>query len=151
MKEPKIPVAKEGIPFIAFAAFLSLIFAVLGNVIGCFVFLALTTFVLYFFRDPERISSDDEDALISPADGKVILIEKVFDERYVKEHVYKISIFMNIFSVHVNRVPFPGVVRKVIYTPGTFYSANTDRSSLGNESCALVMETKSKKKMAVAR
>ena len=87
MKKPKIPVAKEGIPFIFFAAFLSLIFAILGNIIACFVCLAITTFVLYFFRDPERISCDDEDALISPADGKVILIEKVFDERYVKEHV----------------------------------------------------------------
>ena len=151
MKEPKIPVAKEGVPFIAFSAFLSLIFAILGNIIACFSFLALTAFVLYFFRDPERMGCDDEDALISPADGKVILIEKVFDERYVKEHVYKISIFMNIFSVHVNRVPYPGVVKKIVYTPGSFYSANTERSSLGNESCALIIETTGARKMAVVQ
>jgi len=148
MKKPTIPVAKEGIPFIAFAALLSLVFAVLHLSLLSFAALTLTAFVLYFFRDPERIASDDEDALISPADGKVILIEKVFDERYVKEHVYKISIFMNIFNVHVNRVPFPGTVRKVIYSPGTFYSANTEKSSLGNESCAVVLETGGGKKIA---
>ena len=148
MKKPTVPVAKEGVPFIAFAALLSLVLAVLQYSLLSFAALTLTAFVLYFFRDPERIACDDEDALISPADGKVILIEKVFDERYVKEHVYKISIFMNVFNVHVNRVPFPGKVRKVIYTPGTFYSANTEKSSLGNESCAVVLEIADGKKMA---
>ena len=58
---------------------------------------------------------------------------------------------MNIFSVHVNRAPFPGVVEKVIYSPGAFYSANTDRSSLGNESCALILETENTKKIAVVQ
>ena len=148
MKKPTVPVAREGVPFIAFAALLSLILAVLQYSLLAFAALTLTAFVLYFFRDPERIGCEDEDALLSPADGKVILIEKVFDERYVKEHVYKISIFMNVFNVHVNRVPFPGKVRKVIYTPGTFYSANTEKSSLGNESCAVVLETGDGKKMA---
>ena len=85
MKEPNIPVAKEGIPFIMFSAFLTLILAILGNVIASYVLLGVTAFILYFFRDPERISCEDEDALLSPADGKVILIEKVFDERYVNE------------------------------------------------------------------
>jgi phosphatidylserine decarboxylase len=151
MIEPKVPIAKEGFPFIAFAALLSLVFAILGFMLVSLACLTLTAFVLYFFRDPERVASDDSDALISPADGKIILIEKVFDERYVKEHVYKISIFMNIFNVHVNRMPFSGKVSKVVYTPGTFYSANTDRSSLGNESCAVLFETVSGKKMAVVQ
>lgn len=151
MKIPKVPVAKEGVPFIGFSALLSLIFAVLGFDLVSLACLTLTAFVLYFFRDPERVASDDGDAIISPADGKVILIEKVFDERFVKEHVYKISIFMNIFNVHVNRMPFPGKVSKVIYTPGAFYSANTDRSSLGNESCAVIFETDAGKKLAVVQ
>lgn len=151
MKESRIPVAKEGIPFIAFAMLLSLVFALLQYTLLCFSALTLTAFVLYFFRDPERIASDDEDALISPADGKVILIEKVFDEKYVKEHVYKVSIFMNVFNVHVNRIPFPGKVSRVIYTPGTFYSANTEKSSLANESCAVIMDTYNGKKMAVVQ
>lgn len=151
MKKPTVPVAKEGVPFIAFAALLSLIFAVLQYASLSFAALALTAFILYFFRDPERTACDDDDALISPADGKVILIEKVFDERYVKEHVYKVSIFMNVFNVHVNRMPFAGRVSKVIYTPGTFYSANTEKSSLGNESCAVILETASGKKMAVVQ
>lgn len=148
MKEPSVPVAKEGVPFILFAGLLSLVFAILQYPLLAGGALLLTAFVLYFFRDPERIASDDEDALISPADGKVILIEKVFDDKYVKEHVYKVSIFMNIFNVHVNRVPFPGTVRKVIYTPGTFYSANTEKSSLGNESCGIVLDTQSGRKIA---
>ena len=151
MKTPKVPVAKEGIPFIGFSALLSLIFAVLGFTLVSLACLTLTAFILYFFRDPERVACDDGDAIISPADGKVILIEKVFDERFVKEHVYKISIFMNIFNVHVNRIPFPGKVTKIIYTPGAFYSANTDKSSLGNESCAVLLESNGGKRLAVVQ
>ena len=151
MKEPTIPVAREGYPFIAFAALITLVFAILGFALVSFSFLTLTAFILYFFRDPERVSSDEEDAIVSPADGKVILIEKVFDDHYVKEHVYKISIFMNVFNVHVNRVPFSGKVKKIIYSPGTFYSANSDRSSLENESCAVIMETKNGKKLAFSQ
>ena len=151
MISPKIPVAKEGIPFIGFMMFVTIVTAILGIAIVSLAALALTAFVLYFFRDPERVSSDDEDALVSPADGKIILIEKVFDEKYLKEHVYKVSIFMNIFSVHVNRNPFPGKVRNIVYTPGNFYSANTDKSSLGNESCAVILDSFKGEQMAIVQ
>ena len=141
MKEPRIPVAREGYPFIAFAAFTAVVFALLEYGFIAVIFLLLTGFVLYFFRDPERIAPDAEDAVVSPADGKVILVEKIFDDRFVNEHVYKISIFMSIFDVHVNRLPFAGQVEKIQYTPGSFYAANTDQGGLANEHCAVILST----------
>ncbi len=151
MKEARVPVAKEGYPFIAFAALVTIVLAILDYAVCSLAALGVTTFVLYFFRDPERVPNEDEDALLSPADGKVIIIEKVFDEKYLKEHAYKVSIFMNVFSVHVNRMPFPGVVEKVVYTAGTFHSANTERSSLENESCALVLTTPGGQRLGVVQ
>jgi len=151
MKEPRIPVALEGYPFIIFSAFISLITAVLGYEIATLVAVIITAFILNFFRDPERISPEENDVLVSPADGKVILIEQVFDDRFVKEHVYKISIFMNIFNVHVNRCPFPGTVSHVRYSPGRFYSANTERGALENEYCAMTVTTEHNRRYAVVQ
>ena len=139
MKEPQIPVAREGYPFIAFAGFMTLIFAVLEYDLIAFIGLLLTGFIVYFFRDPERIGPDDEDIIVAPADGKIIQVEKVFDERFLQEHAYKISIFMSVFDVHVNRLPFSGEVERIIYSPGRFYAANTDQAALENENCAIVV------------
>src|SRR3989339_307378 len=100
---------------------------------------------------PRRISPDDEDVLVSPADGKVILIEKVFDDKFVKEHVYKVSIFMNVFNVHVNRSPCPGTVTQVQYFSGMFFSADTERGALENEACGLTIETRNNRKIAVVQ
>ncbi|MCD6389842.1 MAG: phosphatidylserine decarboxylase family protein [Desulfobulbaceae bacterium] len=151
MKTPRVPVAKEGYPYIGFAALMTLIAALLDYDIFSFAALSLTAFVLYFFRDPDRIAPDENDVLVSPADGKIILVEKVFDERFVQEHVYKISIFMNIFNVHVNRMPCPGTVTKIVYSPGKFYSANTERAALNNEYCGVIMNTKSDQRLAVVQ
>jgi len=141
MISPQIPIAKEGYPFIAFSAFVTLILAVLGYDLLALPALALTTFIVCFFRDPERIGPISEDALISPADGKVILIEKIIDNQYLLGQVYKISIFMNVFNIHVNRVPVSGTVEKVLYTPGKFYSADSDRGALHNEHCATILQS----------
>ncbi|MDH3393614.1 MAG: phosphatidylserine decarboxylase family protein [Desulfobulbaceae bacterium] len=151
MKEPRIPVAREGYPFIAFAAFMTVLFGIVGYDIVAFACLALTAFVLYFFRDPARVSSDEKDVMVSPADGKVIIIDKVFDDRFVKEHVYKVSIFMNVFNVHVNRIPFNGEVTNIQYSPGRFYSADTVRGGLHNEYCAVTMKTDTGRRMAVVQ
>jgi phosphatidylserine decarboxylase len=151
MKEPRIPVALEGYPFIAFFALVTLVLAILGYTVFSLAALALTAFTLFFFRDPERVSPEEEDVVVSPADGKVILIEKVFDEQFVKEHAYKISIFMNVFNVHVNRIPFPGVVTQVLYSPGSFFAANSERAALENEYCAVIMNTPGPQKMAVVQ
>lgn len=151
MKEAQIPVAREGYPFIGIAAFVAVILALLNYDTAAFAAMGLTVFILYFFRDPERITPEAEDALVAPADGKVIAVESVFDDRFVNEHVYKISIFMNIFNVHVNRSPFPGKVESVCYSPGRFYSANTERGALENEYGALIMKTEPGCRFAVVQ
>lgn len=151
MKEQRIPVAGEGYPFIGFSVFATVVFALLGYDIITFCAMLFTAFVLYFFRDPSRIIPAAPDALVSPADGKVIVVEKIFDDRFVNEQVYKVSIFMNIFNVHVNRTPFPGTVTAVTYSPGRFYSADTERGALENEFCAVTMSTDADQRFAVVQ
>ncbi len=151
MKEPQIPVAQEGYPFIALAAFATIVIAILGYELIALLALLFTSFVVYFFRDPDRIVPDDEDVIVAPADGKIILIEKIFDDHFVKEHVYKISIFMNIFNVHVNRMPFGGQVEAIQYSPGKFYAANTEQGVLENEHCGVIFTSSAQKKMAVVQ
>ena len=151
MKKPQVPVALEGYPFIGFAGLTTLVLALLDYDCAALLSLGVTAFVLYFFRDPERIAPEEEDVIVSPADGKVIIIEKVFDNRFLKEHAYKVSIFMNVFNVHVNRVPFPGTVARVQYFPGKFFSADTERGGLENESCAMTLETASHRRFAVVQ
>ncbi len=148
MLTPQVPVAKEGYPFIGIVVFCTLIFALLDLLIPAAVFLVLTIFVLSFFRDPERFIPPQENSLVSPADGKILLVEKVDDDRFTADKAYKISIFMNVFNVHVNRIPFSGKVEKIIYSPGKFYSADSEKSALQNEYCATVITTSDGKKLA---
>ena len=148
MLTPQVPVAREGYPFIGFAAFCTLIFGVLGLCIPTFILLIITIFVLCFFRDPERFTPPGEDLLVSPADGKILLIEKVEDKKFTGGEAWKISIFMNVFNVHVNRIPFSGKVEKIIYTPGKFYSADSEKGALQNEYCAALITTTSGKTLA---
>ena len=151
MKKPQIPVAREGYPFIAFIAFVTLVLALLEYEFIALLSLVVTGFVFYFFRDPERIVPDADDAVVSPADGKVILVEKIFDDRFVHEHVYKVSIFMSFFDVHVNRLPLAGTVEKIQYGPGSFYAANTDQGGLANEHCAVILSTAKNLRYAVVQ
>jgi phosphatidylserine decarboxylase len=151
MKKPIIPVALEGIPFIGFAAFLTLLAAILQYQYAVGVGIFLTGFCLYFFRDPERVAPIADNVFVSPADGKVIIIEKIFDDRFVQDHVYKVSIFMNVFNVHVNRIPFAGTVENIIYSPGKFYSADSDKGALENEACTLTVETKNGYKYGITQ
>lgn len=151
MKKPQIPVAHEGVPFIAAGAFITLVLAILDYPIATLVAGLVTLFELYFFRDPERVSPTDKDALVSPADGKVIIVEKVFDDRFINDHVYKVSIFMNVFNVHVNRMPLAGKVENVLYSPGKFYSADSDKGGLENEYCTAIMETEQGQRYGVTQ
>ena len=112
-------------------------------------FLLLTAFVVWFFRNPERDIPSDENSIVSPADGKVIVIGRVFDDRFLKTDALKISIFMNVFNVHVNRIPTSGKVLGVFYNPGKFFSADKDKASLENEQNALLIEAKNGKKFVV--
>ena len=141
MKTPRIPVAQEGYPFILLCGFATLIFALLEITPAAFAGLILTAFVTWFFRDPERIGPEAENVFVSPADGKVILVEEVTDARFGNDIVHKVSIFMNVFNVHVNRFPLTGTVQHVVLQPGKFYSADSARGALKNEFCALKVKT----------
>lgn len=141
MLTPQIPVAKEGYPFILTAAFATLLAAILAMKAATFILLIVTIFILCFFRDPERLGPQQADALVSPADGKVIVVETVRDERFSSEEVRKISIFMNVFNVHVNRSPCTGTVQRTLYQPGKFYSADSQQAGLQNEYCACTVTT----------
>ncbi len=147
MTRPRIPLAREGYPFIAFAAFLTLITAILGYELLAWPSLLVTSFVVAFFRDPERMTAASAGELISPADGKVILIEEQFDDIYLQKKLIKISIFMNVFNVHVNRIPLDGTVKKICYKPGRFYSADSKKGALLNERCGVIMETETGQEM----
>lgn len=132
--------ASEGYPFIiTFAAFTAVAFLLRVNALTA-VFLVLTLFMLWFFRDPERVTPPDRNAFYSPADGKVIVIAEAMEEEILKEKALKISIFMSPLNVHVNRAPCDGTVRDVKYFPGKFMSAFKDDASRMNEHITMLLE-----------
>ena len=141
MRNQNQPVATEGYPFIALFAFVTLIFALLGWSFPTVVLLALTLFAIYFFRNPERCIPKEEGAVVAPADGKVIFVGKVLEERYFKTEVTKVSIFMSVFNVHVNRAPCSGKVIDMFYNKGEFFNASLDKASLQNEQAGILLDT----------
>lgn len=147
MRNNNQPVVSEGYPFIALFAFITLVFALLGW--GCLttILLALTLFTVYFFRNPERVIPSDERAIVAPADGKVIFVGKVHEPRFFQQEVTKISIFMSVFDVHVNRVPFDGKIVDMFYNRGKFFNASLDKASLQNEQGGIFLETTSGKRL----
>jgi len=139
MKNYGIPVASEGWPFIIPLAVLTVLFFAFGwKNIGC-VSLVLTLFILFFFRDPERSVPESKDVVVSPADGKVIVVKDIYEPDYLKQDVKQISIFLSVFNVHVNRAPYGGTVETVRYNPGRFHVASVDKASLDNEQTAVVI------------
>ncbi len=140
-------IVSEGYPFIALFGFITLVFAVLGWVFLTLLFLFLTLFSAYFFRNPERITPAGENLLIAPADGKVIFVGEVLEERYFKEQVTKVSIFMSVFNVHVNRVPCDGKVVDMYYNKGGFVNASYDKASESNEQAGILLEREDSSKV----
>ena len=135
-----IPVAKEGIPFIAGGSFLTLGCWVAGWVgLTCLVG-SLTLFTAWFFRNPARIIPQGKNLIVSPGDGRVVAVEQEFEHRFLKEPSVRISIFLNVFNVHINRVPAAGIVENVVYTPGQFMAANLPGASANNEQNALMLK-----------
>ena len=137
----RIPVAREGYPFIFLSIIAIVITYFLGSTILIVLSVCLTIFIVAFFRDPEREAPDLENSFVAPADGKVIKVDRVREERFLYEEVLRISIFMNLFNVHVNRAPASGRVAGVAYNHGKFFSADLDKASLENEQNALLIET----------
>lgn len=139
MKNYGIPVASEGWPFILPLAILTVLLFVFGWKNVGIAALVLTLFVLFFFRDPERTVPQDANLVISPADGKVIVIKDIYEPDYLKQDVKQISIFLSVFNVHVNRSPVEGTVEIVKYNPGKFHVASVDKASLDNEQTAMLI------------
>ena len=136
----RIPVVREGLVFIFPLLSISVFLWILGISAWAWFFSLLTVFVISFFRDPERTIPAGDKAILSPADGKIIRIESCTEERFLKGPALKISIFMSVFNVHVNRIPLSGRIAEVAYRPGKFVSANLDKASAANEQNALLLE-----------
>jgi phosphatidylserine decarboxylase len=134
-------IAHEGYPFIIFSLVVTVFvaFFVRGWLIIPFVF--ITFFIVWFFRNPERSFQDEEKVLISPADGKIIKIENVEVNGTISGRFKKISIFMNVFNVHVNRAPYSGKIEAINYHEGKFFSANLDKASQDNERNEIMIRT----------
>ncbi|MBI4746286.1 MAG: phosphatidylserine decarboxylase, partial [Deltaproteobacteria bacterium] len=133
------PIAVEGLPFAIPLLILSIALWYFGVRYPAVFFTLLTVFVLWFFRNPERVAPQEPLSVISPADGKIIVAEEVNEVRYLKERALKVSVFMNVFNVHVNRNPYGGKVQDVIYNKGKFISANLDKASRDNEQNAVIL------------
>src|SRR6056300_1658023 len=130
---PKIH--SEGYKFLAIAIIVTIFLYVLSTFLGL-IGLVLSIWVYYFFRDPERISINDENYLTSPADGEVLMIHEVDGPKELgleDRKFTKISIFMNVFDCHVNRTPCEGKISEILYKPGKFLNASLDKASEDNE------------------
>ncbi|GHA67653.1 phosphatidylserine decarboxylase proenzyme [Formosimonas limnophila] len=132
--------AKEGWPFIGIAVFLAFLIHYLGSFAWALPFYIIAVFIIQFFRDPARDIPTQVGAVLSPADGRVIVVEKTHDV-YADREALKISVFMNVFNVHSNRMPVDGEVVKAHYFPGQFINADLEKASLQNERNALVIRT----------
>ena len=137
------PINAAGYPFIVLFAIIALILSLISDFLGWIGFI-LTLWCVYFFRDPERVVPENKNILISPADGKILFSgsskspENLSDNKQLD--LNKVSIFMNVFDVHVNRVPISGKVIWLKYVPGTFFNASLDKSSENNERMIVKIE-----------
>lgn len=149
-------IAKEGLPFVALGLLLTLAAIVLANrwdspwlFVAAIVVGTLTLFTTFFFRDPERRFPSDPAAVVSPADGRVLSVESLTDHPVVGPGAIKVSIFLSVFDVHVNRTPVSAVIDSVTYVPGKFFVASLDKASTANERTEIVMTTPSGDKLVV--
>ena len=128
-------VHNEGYKFLVIFGVITLIFYFISNFLGL-VGLVLTIWCYYFFRDPERYPINDEDYLVSPADGVVLQVKETNGPKELNlenKTFTKVSVFMNVFDCHVNRIPCSGKVSKILYMPGKFFNASLDKASEDNE------------------
>jgi phosphatidylserine decarboxylase len=145
------PIAPPGFKFILMTILVSGMLFYLKWFVAAWIAAGITVFICWFFRDPHRRLPEDENSLISPADGKVIIVDRSAECEYLEGTCLKISIFMNVLNVHVNRMPFDGIVEKVVYHPGKFMNASFDKASVHNERNALIIRTPGDIRFAVVQ
>ena len=135
----RIPIAKEGYIFIIPLVILTLGLCALSWFWVTGIFGGLLLFVTWFFRDPERKIPEDSNAVVSPGDGKIVEIVEEKDPLLAKDGYTRISVFLNVFNVHVNRVPIAGKIEATRYNPGKFLNASSHKASLDNEQSAILL------------
>jgi phosphatidylserine decarboxylase len=140
--------AREGLPFMAGAAIIAAVAFIIAVFqrswplwLLAFVLTLLTLWVAYFFRDPERSGERGERLVVSPADGKLVMMTEVDEPAFVGGRALRVSIFMNVFNVHVNRYPVSGTVAYKHYNEGKFLNAAAEKSSLENEQSSVGIDT----------
>ncbi|MBW1852439.1 MAG: phosphatidylserine decarboxylase family protein [Deltaproteobacteria bacterium] len=144
----KWPLAREGIPFILSSCALAVILLYLGLLILSVFAGLITLFTIFFFRDPDRKNTAPQKAVLTPADGRIIQIQHIDDvNNPLGEPAVKISIFMSIFNVHVNRIPIEGTIKDITYNPGKFFSANLDKAAEQNENNRITLQTSTSRKI----
>ena len=125
----------EGYKFLVISGIITIVFYSFSNFLGL-IGLVLTIWVYYFFRDPDRVIIEDNNYLVSPADGEIIKVEEVDGPKELglqNKKFNKISVFMNVFDCHVNRTPCAGKIEEILYKPGAFVNASLDKASEDNE------------------
>ncbi|MGV7220155.1 MAG: phosphatidylserine decarboxylase family protein [Nitrospinales bacterium] len=135
----KIPLAKEGYIFFVPVGILAFALAALSFYWAAGVFFLLFLFIVNFFRDPNRIVPQEKNAIISPADGKVVEIVKENDP-FTNQPSTRVSVFLNVFDVHINRIPISGRIENLTYNKGKFLNAASPKASLDNEQTALLID-----------
>jgi phosphatidylserine decarboxylase len=150
VKNENTPIAIEGLPFIVMAGFVAMIFALLSWKVAAIVSLIVTLFVVYFFRNPHRTVPTDANAVVAPADGFIIYLGPS-NEEHLRQEMTKISIFMSVFNVHVNRSPLTGRVLDEFYEKGKFLDVRDERATFENERSGLVLEDEKGKKIVVVQ
>ncbi len=138
-----VPFISEGLPYVLTGVFLTVTTALLGWPVPTLALAAATVLMVHFFRDPVRWSNARPGDVVSPADGRIIVVERTLEPRFTQQPCWKISIFMNVFDVHVNRAPVDGRISDVYYQKGRFLAADKDKASLENEQNWIRLETES--------
>jgi len=150
-RQVAFPIAEPGYPLILALAFITAVFAHLGFAALAIIGLIATLFVCYFFRDPDRVVPDKTGAVVSPADGRIVAAGEVDKSPMGQDVCMKISIFMSVFNVHVNRIPYAGTISNIMYRPGGFFPADLDRASRENEQNAVFIDVQQDKKICVVQ
>ena len=139
MMYPHPIIAKEGWPYLALVGAVTLLVHYLGGIAWSWPLWIIFIFVLQFFRDPQRIAALGRDLVLSPADGRIVVVEMANDP-YAGREALKIGVFMNVFNVHSNRSAVNGSVKEIQYFPGKFVNADLDKASTENERNAVVID-----------
>ncbi len=151
MIKPRSMIAVEGLPYVGFFALIAWITAFFDYTVVSVLFGATAFFIIYFFRDPDRKTPEDNYAVIAPADGKVVAVEKNIEESFLDREMVRVSIFLSITDCHINRFPITGRVSATKYIPGRFHKAYLDLASSENERLATLVETEDKDQIVIVQ